>query len=257
MYPILFRIGPFKVYSFGLMVVLAFLAGAWFTAKELRRRSIQPDNIDGYPLIALVGGILGARVYYLVAHYREVLRNPLHELFSGAGLTWYGGVIGGAVATLAWARHKGQGLWSMCDAFAPGLAVAYAVGRIGCHLSGDGDYGKVTTLPWGYSYAKGMVPTPPGVLVHPTPLYELVAMLGVFALLWRLRTRLTGPGQLFGVYLILAGVERFLIEFVRRNPPVALGLTTAQWTSLAAIVLGAVLYLTRRSTPGSSGHAAA
>jgi len=246
MYPVLFHLGPFKVYSFGLMVVLAFLSAAWVTAKELRRKSIEPSNIDGYPLIALVGGILGARIYYLVAHYRDVLQNPLHELVSGAGLTWYGGVIGGALAALGWARHKGQRLWAMCDAFAPGLALAYAVGRIGCHLSGDGDYGKVTTLPWGYSYAKGIVPTPPGVLVHPTPLYEMTAMLVVFLILWRLRTRFTGNGQLFGIYLLLAGSERFLVEFVRRNNPIALGLTVAQWTSLLAITFGLILFLLQR-----------
>ncbi len=255
MHPILFRIGPLKVYSFGLMVVLAFLGGAWVTAKELRRKSIEPDAIDGYPLIALVGGIVGARIYYLIDHFHELLSNPLGELFSGAGLTWYGGVIGGAVAALGWARHKGQSVWAMCDAFAPGLALAYAIGRIGCHLSGDGDYGKVTTLPWGYSYAKGMVPTPPGVLVHPTPLYELAAMLVVFAVLWRLRRRILGDGRLFGLYLILAGIERFLVEFVRRNPPVALGWTMAQWTSLAAIALGVLLYVTRRpSSPAAGPH---
>ena len=230
MYPVLFHIGPLKVYSFGLMVVLAFLAGAWVTAKELRRKSIQPDNIDGYPLIALLGGILGARIYYLVAHFQDVLQSPIHELVSGAGLTWYGGVAGGAIATLGWAKHKGQSLWAMCDAFAPGLALAYAVGRIGCHLSGDGDYGKVTTLPWGYSYSKGIVPTPPGVL-------------------GRLRTRFTGNGQLFGIYLMLAGIERFLVEFVRRNTPGALGLTVAQWTSLCAIIFGLILFFVRRSSP--------
>jgi len=254
MYPVLFQIGPLKLYSFGLMVVLAFLSGAWVTVKELRRKQLKPDNMDTYPLLALLGGILGARVYYLIAHYRELLRDPLHALISGSGLTWYGGALGGVIATLGWAKHKGQNLWAMCDAFAPGLAVAYAVGRIGCHLSGDGDYGKPTTLPWGYSYAKGIVPSPPGVLCHPTPIYETIAMLLVFWILWKLRTRLRGNGQLFGIYLILAGIERFWIEFLRLNPPVALNLTVAQWTSLGAILLGAILYLWRRPNAAATAR---
>ncbi len=252
MYPVLFRLGPLKLYSFGLMVVLAFLSAAWITVKELRRKGIQPDNMDTYPLLALVAGILGARVYYLIAHFQDVLRDPVHAVVSGSGLTWYGGALGGVIATLGWAKHKGQSLWAMCDAFAPGLSVAYAVGRIGCHLSGDGDYGKPTTLPWGYSYAKGIVPSPPGVLCHPTPLYEFFAMMLVFAALWRLRKHLHGNGQLFGIYLVLAGTERFLIEFLRLNTPVLLNLTVAQWTSILAVLLGAILFWSRRPASGAS-----
>lgn len=246
MYPVIVKIGPFPIYSFGLMVVLAFLLGAWVTAKELRRKGLEPANMDTYPMLALIGGLLGAKLYYLLAHLDRVSASPLKTIFSGSGLTWYGGAVGGAFAVLAYARHRGQSLWAMCDAFSPGLALAYAVGRIGCHLSGDGDYGPPTTLPWGYSYEKGMDPSPPGVLCHPTPIYEMLAMGLVFAVLWSLRRRFTGNGQLFGIYLLLAGIERFLAEFLRRNDPVAMGLTVAQWTSLGAILLGLILFNARR-----------
>jgi phosphatidylglycerol:prolipoprotein diacylglycerol transferase len=166
-------------------------------------------------------------------------------LVTGTGMTWYGGAIGGAVAVLGWARHKRQDPWAVCDAFSPALAVAYAVGRIGCHLSGDGDYGPPTDLPWGVSYVNGTVPTPPGVTVHPTPIYEALAMGFVAALLWKLRTKLTPSGQLFGLYLCLVGVERWLMEWWRINPAVAFGMSVAQWSSLAAVAVGLVIFVKR------------
>jgi len=205
-----------------------------------------PDHMDGYPMLALLGGLLGAKLYYLIANLGQVLERPLRTIVSGSGLTWYGGALGGAFAVLAYAHRKGQSLWAMCDAFSPGLALAYAIGRIGCHLSGDGDYGPPTTLPWGYSYAKGMVPSPTGELCHPTPIYEMLGMGLAFLILWRLRKRFTGNGQLFGIYLVLAGGERFLAEFVRCNDAVALGLSVAQWTSIVALLLGLAIFYSRR-----------
>jgi phosphatidylglycerol:prolipoprotein diacylglycerol transferase len=129
---------------------------------------------------------------------------------------------------------------------APGLAIGYAIGRIGCQLSGDGDYGRATSLPWGMSYPDGEVPTTE--IVHPTPVYETAAMLVVFFVLWRLRDRLNRPWQLFGLWAILAGAERFLVEFVRRNADVALGLTPAQLWSVGMMVVGAVLMVARTET---------
>jgi phosphatidylglycerol:prolipoprotein diacylglycerol transferase len=250
LYPVIVKIGPLPIYSFGLMVVIAFLLAAWVTTKELRRKGLKPDNFDTYPMLSLLGGLLGAKVYYLIANFERVLADPIGTIFSGSGLTWYGGAVGGALAVLGYAKRKGQRLWAMCDAFAPGLALAYAVGRIGCHLSGDGDYGPPTDLPWGYSYEKGMVPSEPGVLCHPTPIYEMLAMGLAFLILWKLRARFHGDGQLFGLYLVLAGVERFLAEFVRRNDPGALGLTVAQWTSIGAVALGVAIFAARAPRTG-------
>lgn len=247
MHPVIVQIGPLKLYSFGLMVVMAFLFGGWLTTRELARRKIAPAHLEGFPLGALVGGVVGARLYYLLEHLSDLLRDPRGSLFSGSGLTWYGGAIGGALTVLIWARRKRQPLWTVCDAFAPGLAACYAIGRIGCQLAGDGDYGPPSDLPWAMAYPKGVVPTT--VPVHPTPVYELLAMGLVTWMLWRLRLRPWSPGRLFGVYLMLAGLERLLAEFVRVNPRVALGLSTAQWLSVAAFVLGAWIFAARRRAP--------
>lgn len=126
----------------------------------------------------------------------------------------------------------------LLDLVAPALALGYAIGRIGCQLSGDGDYGKPSHLPWAMGYPHGTVPTAPGVRVQPTPVYETLAMSAVALVLWRMRDRYR-PGLLFALYLVAAGVERFVIEFLRRNPHVFAGLTAAQIESLVVIVVGA------------------
>ena len=140
---------------------------------------------------------------------------------------------------------------SPCDAFAPGLAAAYGIGRIGCQLSGDGDYGPASDLPWAMAYPKGMVPTTE--LVHPTPVYEIMMMIPIVALLWRLRTREYAPGWLFGAYLVLVGIERWISEIFRDRTPesMTLGMSTAQWTSVVAVLFGAWLLVTRRHAPGN------
>ena len=172
-----------------------------------------------------IGGFVGARVNYLIA-------NPDQGgLFSSTGLVWYGGLIGGAIGVIAVALWRRIPLGLVANTAAPALALGYAVGRIGCQLSGDGDYGSASSLPWAMSYPDGEVPTTD--LVHPTPLYETTSMLVVFWLLWRLRARFDGPWALFGVWCILGGIERFLVEFIRRNDAVVAGLTTAQLISLA------------------------
>ena len=124
----------------------------------------------------------------------------------------------------------------MANMVAAPLALAYAIGRIGCQLAGDGDYGRATDLPWGMSYPEGTVPTME--IVHPTPVYETVAMLVVFWVLWRFRGRLTTPWSLFGLYLVLSGIERLLVEFVRATPVTFAGMTTAQVISVLFIIIG-------------------
>ena len=153
----------------------------------------------------------------------------LGSIFSGEGLVWYGGAIGGALAVFAWAWWRGFLSLALLDLCAPALALGYAIGRIGCQLSGDGDYGKASDLPWAMSYPDGTVPT--DERVHPTPVYETLAMGLVAWVLWRWRDRFR-PGMLFALYLVLAGLERFLVEFVRRNDEVVAGLTTPQLESL-------------------------
>ena len=236
MIPDLFSIGPFTLHSFGLMVALGLIVSGYFLSRDLAGRGRDPVLAWELTVAAGVGGFIGARVDYMI-------QNGGGGLFSSTGLVWYGGVIGGALGiwlVSAWRRIP---MGIAANTMAPVLALGYAIGRIGCQLSGDGDYGSASSLPWAMSYPEGEVPTTE--LVHPTPIYETTAMLVVFSALWRLRGRFDGPWQLFGVWCVLAGVERFLIEFIRRNDAVAAGLTTAQLVSVGLVVAGGVLLWTR------------
>ena len=241
---------PLAIQSFGLMVVLAYFAAGWIVVRELRRRQIQPDHIEGYPLAALLGGIVGARIYYLLEHPSSLRADFLGALFDGAGLTWYGGVLGGVLATGLLARRRRQNFWTLADAFAPGLALAYAIGRIGCQLAGDGDYGPPSDLPWAMAYPNGVVPTLERC--HPTPVYETLMMGAVALVLWRLRTAPRRPGWLFGLYLVLAGAERWFAEWFRVRPERLGGLSTAQWLSIVVALVG-LWILTRRRQERSVG----
>jgi len=227
MYPRL-EIGPLTLQTFGLMFALAFLAAGALIWRRLGEIGKPVDWAYEMGFAALFGGVVGSRVYFLVQNYSDVKDDLLGNLFSGAGLVWYGGAIGGALAVLGLA---------LLDLAAPALALGYAIGRCGCQLSGDGDYGKPWDGPWAMSYPDGTVPT--DRTVHPTPIYETLAMgLGAW-ILWQLRDRVRA-GVLFAIYLVYAGCERFLVEFVRRNTDEGLGLTTAQLESLAMMIAGAV-----------------
>jgi phosphatidylglycerol---prolipoprotein diacylglyceryl transferase len=198
-------------------------------------------------LAALAGGLIGARLDFAIENYDEVKDDLLGNIFSGTGLVWYGGAIGGTIGVLLWAWWRGYLTLAVLDLAAPALALGYAVGRVGCQVSGDGDYGQPWDGPWAMAYPDGTVPT--DETVHPTPVYETVAMGLVAIVLWRLRNRLTG-GLLFALYLVLAGAERFLVEFIRRNDDVAIGLTQAQLVSAVMIVAGGLwLLLAFRRTP--------
>ena len=231
------HLGPLTLQSFGLMMGLGFVVAGLLTAKRLKEIGRPPDWAYEMVFAALVGGIVGARLWSIVENWDEAKDDLLGNLFSGAGLVWYGGAIGGALAVLLWARwRKFLGL-ALLDLCAPALALGYAIGRVGCQLSGDGDYGKAWDGPWAMSYPDGTVPT--DRTIHPTPIYETLAMgLGAW-ILWQLRDRVR-PGVLFALYLLYAGAERFLVEFLRRNDAAALGLTTAQLESLAMMAGGAI-----------------
>jgi phosphatidylglycerol:prolipoprotein diacylglycerol transferase len=163
----------------------------------------------------------------------------LGNIFSGSGLVWYGGAIGGAIGVLGWMRWRHTLELRMLDMCATALALGYAIGRIGCQVSGDGDYGIRSSLPWAMGYPHGTVPTPPGVRVQPTPIYETVTMCLLAYLLWQLRDRVR-PGVVFALYLVGSGLERFLVEFIRRNSEVFAGLTAPQLESIGLFVIGLV-----------------
>lgn len=250
MYPELFHIGSVTIHSFGVMMALAFVTAGVVTAWQFRRKGLDPELTYSLLIAAIVGGVVGSKVHYLIVHPDQFRVAS----FSGSGLIWYGGLFGGALAVFVVARLAKPRVAVIADAIAPALAAAYAVGRVGCLLNGD-DYGVPTSLPWGLSFPKGSPPTT--VDVHPTQIYESLASLAILALLvWVVAPRLRRDGSLFWAYLGFAGVERFLVEFVRTNDPVALGLTQAQWTSIMLLVAGVVgfWWLERRSTAGGSGR---
>jgi phosphatidylglycerol:prolipoprotein diacylglycerol transferase len=229
------HIGPVTLQTFGIMFALAFIASGAVVAKRLKELDKPVDWAYEIVFAALVGGIVGSRLDFIIENYSDVKDDLLGNLFSGAGLVWYGGAIGGAIGVVLWARWRKMLNLGLLDICAPALAIGYAIGRIGCQLSGDGDYGIPWDGPWAMAYPNGTVPT--DVTVHPTPIYETLTMGLVAYALWRLRDRFQ-PGLLFAVYLTLAGVERFLVEFIRRNDDVALGLTQAQLLSVAMILIG-------------------
>jgi phosphatidylglycerol---prolipoprotein diacylglyceryl transferase len=228
-----------SIKTFGVMFALGFLACGGLVARRLRELSKPVDWAYEIVFAALAGGVVGARGYYVIQNYSQVKHDLLGSIFSGSGLVWYGGAIGGAIGVLLWMRWRDQMELRMFDMCATALALGYAIGRIGCQVSGDGDYGIRSKLPWAMGYPHGTVPTPPGVTVQPTPIYETVTMCLLAYMLWHLRDRVR-PGVVFALYLVLSGLERFLVEFIRRNKEVLVGLTAPQVESIVLLVIGLV-----------------
>jgi phosphatidylglycerol:prolipoprotein diacylglycerol transferase len=254
-YPFNIHLGPIEITGYGIMMMVGFLVGGWLIGLELKRRRLNQEYAADFIIAALIGGVLGAKLWYVA------LTQDPGALLSRGGLVWYGGFIGGALAVLfnGW-RLKVPARWTM-QVTAPALAAGYALGRVGCFLVGD-DYGRPTDLPWGVAFPRGLPPSTAGNLadfrvaipagtdpstvltVHPTQLYEVTLMLLVFALLWSLRTRERGTGWLFAVYLMLAGLERFIVEIFRaKDDRFLAGFTIAQLTSVVLFGIGAYLYL--------------
>ena len=231
------NIGPLELQTFGICFAAGFIAAAAVLARHFVEIGRPPDWSYEMIFAGLVGGVVGSRLDYLIQNWSDVSDDLLGNVFSGSGLVWFGGLVGGAIGVCLWAWRRGFLGLQLLDVAAVPLALGYAVGRVGCQLSGDGDYGVESDLPWAMAYPEGTVSTTDEV--HPTPIYESLAM-GLIALaLWRLRGRLA-PGMVFALYLVLAGLERLLVEFVRRNDDVAIGLTFAQLVSLAMLTAGAV-----------------
>src|SRR3954447_15702205 len=240
------HLGPITLQTFGIMFALAFIAAGAVLGRRLKELGKPTDWAYEVIIAGLVGGLVGARLNFVIQNYDDVKGDLLGNLFSGSGLVWFGGAIGGAIAVALWAWRRGFFGLQLLDICAVPLALGYAIGRIGCQVSGDGDYGKAWDGPWAMAYPHGTKPidTP----VHPTPIYETLAMGLIAYLLWRLRDRFQ-PGILFAAYLVLAGLERFVVEFIRRNTPELLGLTQPQLISLAMIAVGGV-WLALRSNRG-------
>ena len=252
--PAFWIFGSFEITGYGIMMMVAFLVGAWIADRELRRLGFASDYAGDMLVAAVVGGVIGAKLWYVALHGTDAL-------FTRGGLVWYGGFVGGTLAVILNGWRRGVPLRWTGQIVAPTLAAAYAIGRVGCYLVGD-DYGRPTSAWYGVAFPEGLPPTTAGSMrasfpgmgiaadvspdtllaVHPTQLYEVGLMLVAFALLWRWRTSARGTGWLLGAYLVMAGIERFIVEFFRAKDDRLVGsLTIAQLMSLALVAIGAVL----------------
>ena len=258
MYPTLIKLGSFEITTFGLMMFAAFIVGGWVLTRQFRRYGLSDDAASSIVMAAAIGGIAGAKIYY------AILFRDWHLLLDRAGLVWYGGLIGGVLCCSAYLLIKKIDFLTVADAAAPALAIGYALGRIGCFLVGD-DYGRPTDSWVGIAFPKGSPPTtaeslrqfgvhldpsiPPDQLlrVHPTQLYESASAFVMFAILMYAAKRPHARGRIFGLFLILMGIERFLVEIVRAKDDRFLGpFTIAQLISVLIFVVGALLILNRR-----------
>lgn len=272
-FPILFKIGPLDVYSYGLMMGIGFLVANYVAVKEFRRKGFDSNFANEVTIIAVIFGIAGSKILSLIENWGDFLKDPIGMAFSPGGLTWYGGFILAALVILWDVRRKGYKFMAVADALAPALILGYGVARLGCHFSGDGDYGIPTNLPWGVDYSKGIVPPsvafrdfpeiadkyPHGIVpdntpLHPTPVYEFIAAVIIFYILWRIRKKIKPDGKLFMIYLVLAGLERFLVEFLRINPRILFGLSEAQLISIVLIIvgIGGLAYYRKKSEPAKT-----
>ncbi|MDP4242947.1 MAG: prolipoprotein diacylglyceryl transferase [Bacteroidota bacterium] len=292
MHPVLFHLGPITLYSFGLMMAVAFLTANYFFTKELARRGLDVRIAGQITIIALIGGVAGSKIFFILENWQDFVHDPIGQLFSPAGLTFYGGFLVAMAWIYFYVKRKRLRFSLFADILAPVVLLAYGIGRIGCQLAGDGDYGIPSHAPWAMSYPQGTAkPTVTEidyfrmhpderaawhydslasitvgkdelgqrisrfdevVTVHPAPVYETIFCLIAFALIWRYRVKYeTQYGKLFSITLVVMGVERLLIEFIRINPLYA-GLSMAQWISIAMILAGGVALALRRPPSASA-----
>jgi phosphatidylglycerol---prolipoprotein diacylglyceryl transferase len=248
------HLGPLNLPTFGLMVATGLLVASYILQADFRRRGIRSD---AFLIIGIAGlaGIVGARLYHVLESPSEFFANPWPQLISRFGFAWFGGFLGGFGALLILSRREKIPTLTFLDACSPAATVGYAIGRIGCLLSGDGDYGIPTNLPWGMSFPNGVVPTtetcvqqgwPANCRVHPTPLYEFVVWMLIAYVLWRIGASVLqqkkSAGLVFCGYLVFTGIARFLVEIIRLNPRSFFGMSNAQAASVASVLLGVALF---------------
>ncbi len=258
MCPELFKIGPLTVYSYGLMLAIAFIVASYILTLDFKRKGIHPDLASEVTFLSLIFGIIGAKVFHLFDDWNSFLQDPIGTVFSPGGLVWYGGFLFALIAVYINSRRRNLPFLVLGDSAAPAMALGYGIGRIGCHLSGDGDYGIPTDLPWGVDYSRGTYPPsiafrgtevaknyPGGVVpdntpLHPTPIYEFLLGVIIFIVLWKMRKKTDVNGKIFMWFLILHGTARFLVEFIRINPKIIFGFSEAQIISLILIAGGII-----------------
>jgi phosphatidylglycerol:prolipoprotein diacylglycerol transferase len=239
------------------MLGIAFIVASYLLSKEFKRNKLPENYAFEITLISVILGVAGSKLLYVMETWAGFIADPIGMLFSPGGLTFYGGFILTTIGIGVYIKRKKLKFLFLADLISPSLAIAYGIGRIGCHLAGDGDYGIPTTLPWGVNYENGLVkPTellsnskyalqypnhifPNNVPLHPTPVYEFLMAVVIFSILWYYRTKIKIPGRRFMLYLILSGIARLWVEFLRLNQPMLWGLTEAQLISIILIIVGA------------------
>ncbi|MBI4429491.1 MAG: prolipoprotein diacylglyceryl transferase [Ignavibacteriales bacterium] len=264
-------LGTLVEFAFGsalhAIVTLVVLGFGFFLFRKQTKGSF--DLANAVTLLALTFGVVGSKALYVLEHLTEFSERPFDTAFSPGGLTFYGGFLLATLAIYLTSRRAGVPFLAIADATSPGLIIGYGIARIGCHLAGDGDYGFPTTLPWGTDYSRGTFPPseafkpfpeitsqfPNGIVpdttpCHPTPVYELILCSFIFWFLWKQRTKVGHHGKLFMMYLVFAGLERFIIEFFRLNPRIALGLSEAQLIAIILVAVGALGWARRSKDAG-------
>jgi phosphatidylglycerol:prolipoprotein diacylglycerol transferase len=256
LYPFI-HIGPLTLGSYGLMAATGLICAFFILRADFARRGV---SADAEAIIGITGlaGLAGSRLYHLLESPAEFFADPWPQLFSTMGFAFVGAIIGGFIALVILAKRFRMSMLLMLDAASPAAAMGYGIGRIGCLISGDGDYGIPTSLPWGMSFPNGIVPTTDRV--HPTPIYEFLVAILIFWILWRFGARglksHAPNGIIFAAYLVLTGIARFLVEIIRINPRSFYGLTNAQAASVVSVLAGVALFLyCRRKTPRQAIHA--
>lgn len=271
MIPVLFQLGPITIYSYGLMMALGFVAADLMLTAECGRRGIKSEYGSSLVVWGAIGGLIGARLWDVWDNFPIYAAHPASIIFSGSGFVWYGGLTGGFIAVCLAARRYRIPFLTTMDMAAPAVLIGHAFGRMGCQLSGDGDWGLPTKMPWGMAFPHAIVGWNsqsvlklnshdqlvsgfyPGVRVQPTPIFEAILYVAIAAfLLWGMRTRKWAQGQVFYLFLILSGAARFVVEFWRINPRVLWGLTEYQLFSIFMMAVGTILYaisLSRAAKP--------
>lgn len=242
MYPILFQFGHFELRSYGVIVALSFLAGLWLSTKEATRKGLDPELIQDFALYALVGGIVGARIYFILFSDPAFYRDNPWEIFAiwHGGLGVIGSLIGGSLAAVWYCRKSRISLLKFADTLAPGIALGQTLGQFACLLNGD-SYGRPTDLPWAIIYTDPRSLAPLNVPLHPVEIYEMGAYFLVFLLTWVMRRQFKVEGYSFLTYLAGYAVARFLVEFFRGQPAIFLGEIPAAQVFSAALIVASLL----------------
>ncbi len=257
MHPILFRLGPIEIRFYGLMYVVAILAASWLIKKEVKRKSIAltDDDVMNFIIWTVVGGVIGARLYYVVFNLDYYLSSPVEipAVWHG-GLAIHGGMIGGIFAAWLYLKGKGAAFWRMADSVAPALILGQAFGRFGNFMNGDA-HGRPTDMPWGIVFPPESIAGSefPGIPLHPTMLYELVINLSIFLFLWLyLKEREHKDGFIFASYIALYSVGRFIVEHFRADSLMAGPIRAAQMVSLTIAAITLIIIFTRRLWEGDT-----